>query len=111
MGFVVCFGEFVQYKKELNDCGLVCWLQKEGNLDEPKPKRIREEAADGDGDGVSSPYTATAPPKRIQTGIFSTIPPELFPHILKFLSSEVSPLPFLLSPLTLIHAFSYSFNF
>ncbi|KAL5539620.1 hypothetical protein UlMin_042306 [Ulmus minor] len=75
-----------QYKKELSDGGLVCWLQKEGNLDEPKPKRIREEAADGD--GVSSPSTATAPPKRIQTGIFSKIPPELFPHFLKFLSSE-----------------------
>lgn len=27
-------------------------------------------------------------PKRIDTGIFSKIPPELFPHILKFLSSE-----------------------
>lgn len=28
-------------------------------------------------------------PNRIDTGIFSKIPPELFTHMLKFLSSEV----------------------
>lgn len=28
-------------------------------------------------------------PKRIESGIFSKVPSELFPHILKFLSSEV----------------------
>lgn len=27
--------------------------------------------------------------RRIEDGFFSVIPPELFPHILKFLSSEV----------------------
>lgn len=33
-------------------------------------------------------------PKRIDNGFFSCIPPELYPHILKFLSSEVILLNF-----------------
>ncbi|KAI7732444.1 hypothetical protein M8C21_010792 [Ambrosia artemisiifolia] len=46
--------------------------------DEKPSKRLRV-----DQNGVVSKY-----PRRIDDGFFSLIPPELFPHILKFLSSE-----------------------
>ncbi|KAH7519147.1 F-box protein SKIP31 [Ziziphus jujuba] len=76
--------------------------QEEGQTEEePKPKRRRELEADGNGDGRCCPSSSSssatennsnlmAPTgtRRIETGIFSKIPPELFPHILKFLSSE-----------------------
>lgn len=35
-------------------------------------------------------HKSSSVPERIESGIFSKIPPELFHHILKFLSSEVS---------------------
>lgn len=80
-------------------------FQEEGQTEEePKPKRRRELEADGNGDGRCCPSSSSssatennsnlmAPTgtRRIETGIFSKIPPELFPHILKFLSSEVNP--------------------
>ena len=54
--------------------------EKEAAAEQPQAKRLRV-------DGEESKRSA---PKRIETGIFSKIPPELFHHILKFLSSEVS---------------------
>lgn len=48
---------------------------------EPKKKKLRVEEGSSSGSG--------ADPARIESGILSKIPPELFPHILKFLSSEV----------------------
>ncbi|KAF3454203.1 hypothetical protein FNV43_RR04650 [Rhamnella rubrinervis] len=89
--------------------------QEEGKTEEPKPKKMREQnGSDSEfeqhqPDGQSSPLSsgflgATASntennnhdssckvsttTRRIETGIFSKIPPELLPHILKFLSSE-----------------------
>ncbi|KAI9152735.1 hypothetical protein LWI28_000218 [Acer negundo] len=50
--------------------------------EEPKLKKTRVEEGSGSGSGSGSD------PRRIETGIFSKVPPELFPHILKFLSSE-----------------------
>ncbi|KAH7553363.1 hypothetical protein ACOSP7_029948 [Xanthoceras sorbifolium] len=44
--------------------------------EERKSKKLRVEEGSGSGSG------------RIESGIFGKIPPELFPHILKFLSSE-----------------------
>ncbi|KAJ0042521.1 hypothetical protein Pint_19473 [Pistacia integerrima] len=48
--------------------------------EEPKKKKLRVEEGSSSGSG--------ADPARIESGILSKIPPELFPHILKFLSSE-----------------------
>ncbi|XP_044504394.1 F-box protein SKIP31 isoform X2 [Mangifera indica] len=48
--------------------------------EEPKKKKLRVE------EGSSS--ASGADPARIESGILSKIPPELFPQILKFLSSE-----------------------
>ncbi|KAK4793693.1 hypothetical protein SAY86_024128 [Trapa natans] len=66
-----------------------------GEADEPEAKRARLGGVDGDVtersmDNVasSSIRAGTVAPWRIGTGILSTLPPELFHHILKFLSSE-----------------------
>lgn len=63
--------------------------------EEPKPKRVRiEHSSPSVEREVASVTTSSSQsngvvPGRIETGIFSKIPPELFRHILKFLSSEV----------------------
>lgn len=49
------------------------------------------------------------PSRRIESGIFSKIPPELFPHILKFLSSEVSSPYFLIYCLNKFTDFCFGF--
>lgn len=59
--------------------------------EEPEAKRVR--VNENEKAGGSSSSNNSSVPKRIETGFFSKIPSELFPHILKFLSSEV-PLPF-----------------
>lgn len=81
--------------------------------EEPKPKRARiEQISPNEQREVvsvtsSSSQSKGVVPGRIESGIFSKIPPELFRHILKFLSSEVlrtglfpsilyAPSPFLL---------------
>lgn len=62
---------------------------------EPKPKKARVEQIspnqqrEVDSITASSSQSKDVVPGRIETGIFSKIPPELFRHILKFLSSEV----------------------
>lgn len=77
---------------------------QEEEEDEPKPKRLRTESDEGedfklgksksDSDSVelnsnnSSSRNVRSVAWRIDSGILSKIPPELFPHILKFLSSE-----------------------
>lgn len=69
-------------------------------MQEPKAKRKRIEEAESTKQGtkqISAPLSEPenygvnngVVPKRIETGFFSKIPPELFHHILKFLSSEV----------------------
>jgi len=84
--------------------------QEEGKAEQPKAKKLRgqngndSEVEQHQADGSSGCLGATASNTenknhdsnckvsattgRIETGIFSKIPPELFPHILKFLSSE-----------------------
>ncbi|KAJ4707602.1 F-box protein SKIP31 [Melia azedarach] len=59
--------------------------------EEPKQKKLCIEkcSTSGSGNDVNNNKIETCShPRRIETGIFSKIPPELFPHILKFLSSE-----------------------
>lgn len=77
-------------------------------MEEPEAKRLRggkddeeeEPKRKGEGASCSNPNPDSGPgqvknnssisvPRRIESGTFSKIPPELFPHILKFLSSEV----------------------
>lgn len=70
--------------------------KEDGNAEEePKPKRARIEQINPNEEGEvgSVPTTSSSEskgvvPGRIETGIFTKIPPELFRHILKFLSSE-----------------------
>ncbi|GLT91375.1 hypothetical protein SLE2022_092660 [Rubroshorea leprosula] len=77
--------------------------QEEEVEDEPKAKRLRVEENDkGDARSNSGKLNSISDsilqnndnngkmsvPRRIETGILSKLPPELFPHILKFLSSE-----------------------
>ncbi|XP_038896910.1 F-box protein SKIP31 isoform X1 [Benincasa hispida] len=69
--------------------------KEEGNAqEEPKAKRARiEQISPNEQREVvsvtnSSSQSKGVVPGRIETGIFSKIPPELFRHILKFLSSE-----------------------
>ncbi|KAJ1380931.1 Herpesvirus UL92 [Sesbania bispinosa] len=73
--------------------------KEEENVGEPKAKRKRVEEAESTKQGTEqSPGSSSEPknygvnngvvPRRIETGLFSKIPPELFHHILKFLSSE-----------------------
>lgn len=69
-------------------------------MEEPKAKRKRVEEAEitkEETEQNRSPSlnskndnsNKNVVPKTIETGFFSKIPPELFHHILKFLSSEV----------------------
>ncbi|XP_027361553.1 F-box protein SKIP31 [Abrus precatorius] len=69
--------------------------KEEENVEEPKAKRKRvEEAESAEQNSGSSSVPKNigvnngAVPGRIETGHFSKVPPELFHHILKFLSSE-----------------------
>lgn len=75
-------------------------LQEEENLEEPKAKRKRVEENETTKEETKQNSSSSAKPKNyninkslvprtIETGFFSKIPPELFHHILKFLSSEV----------------------
>jgi hypothetical protein len=66
--------------------------------EEPKAKRVcvkvnenenKEEGGSSSNNNNKSSSSSRSLLKRIETGLFSKIPPELFPHILKFLSSEV----------------------
>lgn len=62
--------------------------------DEPKGKRVRfqetqEEKEQNQKKKANNDKKGEQ--RRIKSGILSKIPPELFPHILKFLSSEVTP--------------------
>lgn len=70
-------------------------------MEEPIAKRKRVEEAEGTKEGAKQSSSSSsevknygfnngAVPRRIETGFFSKIPPELFHHILKFLSSEVT---------------------
>lgn len=74
-------------------------LQEEENVEEPKAKRARLEEDEitkqkQSSDSSSAPKNIVVSNgvvlRRIETGYFSQIPPELFNHILKFLSSEVT---------------------
>ncbi|MED6182395.1 hypothetical protein PIB30_028139 [Stylosanthes scabra] len=75
--------------------------QEEGNSGEPEPKRKRVEEAESSKGGAKQSLSSNSllgpknysvnnevVPRRIETGSFSKVPPELFHHILKFLSSE-----------------------
>ncbi|RYQ81311.1 hypothetical protein Ahy_Scaffold1g107277 isoform C [Arachis hypogaea] len=79
--------------------------QEEENPEEPEPKRKRVEEAESSKEGAKQSLSSNSllepknysvnnvvVPKRIETGSFSKVPPELFHHILKFLSSEVASL-------------------
>lgn len=94
------------------------WFQEEEKIEEevePQPKRMRIEGGQNKGSIISLPplpsstlqFQTASPskskiiissgetvnnrvtPRRIETGFFSNIPPEIYHHILKFLSSEV----------------------
>lgn len=67
-----------------------------------QPKRLRVEQIGGVNNRVINP-------RRIDDGFFSRVPPELFPHILKFLSSEVVLL--LILPLNLLNNFESGTNY
>ncbi|KAK9276232.1 hypothetical protein L1049_005763 [Liquidambar formosana] len=57
--------------------------------EEPQAKRLRVDVEEDEGTSSSSTSkSSNSVPIRIETGIFSKMPPELFHHILKFLSSE-----------------------
>lgn len=83
--------------------GLIVWFpsQDAGEADEPEAKRARLGGGREDDAGKTTDNNASScscragsvVARRIETGIFSKLPPELFPHILKFLSSEVWNLP------------------
>ncbi|EXC31693.1 F-box protein SKIP31 [Morus notabilis] len=60
--------------------------EEEEGEEEPKAKKSRQEEEEEEG-GKSGSGSGSSW-RRIESGIFSKIPPELFPHILKFLSSE-----------------------
>ncbi|XVE65416.1 hypothetical protein DITRI_Ditri07aG0178500 [Diplodiscus trichospermus] len=77
--------------------------EEERESEEPEAKRLRvgkedeEEEQKSKGEAASSSNSNPGlvknnnhriVPRRIESGTFSKIPPELFPHILKFLSSE-----------------------
>jgi hypothetical protein len=79
-------------------------LQEEENAEEHKAKRKRIEEAESNNQGTKQSSGSSSEPKncvvnnavvprRIETGFFSKVPPELYHHILKFLSSEVNSLP------------------
>lgn len=93
--------EFSQLQCINCSCGLIVSFQSQdaGEADEPEAKRSRLGGGGGDRDdagkstednaGSCSSRNSGVAPRRIETGIFSKLPPEIFPHILKFLSSEV----------------------
>lgn len=64
--------------------------QEDNNMmaDEPQAKRIRIEEGTSSSSTTRSKSNNKNTLRTIETGIFSKIPPELFHHILKFLSSE-----------------------
>ncbi|KAL5099749.1 hypothetical protein RYX36_004076 [Vicia faba] len=73
--------------------------KEEENVEEPKAKRKCIEEAESTDQGTKQGSGSSSVPKnygvnnavmmrRIETGSFSKVPPELFHHILKFLSSE-----------------------
>ncbi|KAJ7953285.1 F-box protein SKIP31 [Quillaja saponaria] len=70
--------------------------QEEEKAEEPKAKRKRvvendnnkDDAAKSNMSSENCSVSNKMVPRRIESGIFSKIPTELFPHILKFLSSE-----------------------
>lgn len=71
-------------------------VDQEEEENEPKSKRLRTESDKGenlssgksDSDSIELKNNSKIVPRRIDSGILSKVPPELFPHILKFLSSE-----------------------
>lgn len=73
--------------------------KEEENAEEPKAKRKRIEEVESNNQGPKQSSGSSSEPKncvvnnavvprRIETGFFSKVPPELYHHILKFLSSE-----------------------
>ncbi|XP_010535996.1 PREDICTED: F-box protein SKIP31 isoform X2 [Tarenaya hassleriana] len=66
----------VNGKEETNEKKEICRVE----IEEEQDKKGRDDIADDNNDNKGL--------KRIETGGFSKIPPEIFPHILKFLSSE-----------------------
>lgn len=73
--------------------------KEEVNVEEPKAKRKRTDEVDSSKQSTIQCSGSSSKPKnygannamvprRIETGFFSKVPPELFHHILKFLSSE-----------------------
>lgn len=72
-------------------------------VQDPSPSRkirIVSTSSSCDGGGINNNREN---PRRIDTGIFSKVPPELYHHILKFLSSEVLILSFIHSTYPLVH--------
>ncbi|PNX79072.1 F-box protein SKIP31 [Trifolium pratense] len=78
--------------------------KEEENVEEPKAKRKRVEEAESNNQGTKQCSGSSSElknfavcnpgvPRRIESGFFSKVPPELYHHILKFLSSEVNSLP------------------
>ncbi|KAM7490868.1 hypothetical protein LguiA_033789 [Lonicera macranthoides] len=65
----------------------VCLKPKRVRVDEGSSTRSNEVVACSSSGGKDSLKSRTNP-RRIDTGFFSNVPPELFHHILKFLSSE-----------------------
>ena len=67
-------------------------LQEDGKTVEEEPNAKRAKLVDKDKEednNNNNNKRNNVVPKRIESGIFSKVPSELFPHILKFLSSEV----------------------
>ena len=67
-------------------------MQEDGKTVEEEPNAKRAKLVDKDKEednNNNNNKRNNVVPKRIESGIFSKVPSELFPHILKFLSSEV----------------------
>ena len=68
-------------------------FQEDGKTVEEEPNAKRAKLVDKDKEeednNNNNNKRNNVVPKRIESGIFSKVPSELFPHILKFLSSEV----------------------
>lgn len=64
--------------------------EKEVEVEEERTSKRQRVAEDALNDGVrwNPSENRMINPRRIEGGFFSRVPPELFPHILKFLSSE-----------------------
>lgn len=67
-------------------------LELEAEIETARSHPKRSETVVADSSGWRHGTESRTAPKRIDTGIFSHMPPELLYHILKFLSSEVSRL-------------------